>query len=71
MKAIANRERDLMLRVTQRTQASHFKAAAVGLDLSRRAFEELFQVAADHHAHHALVSDLALLNLACVLSPAS
>src|ERR1044071_5184679 len=40
------------------------------LDLSfkRLAFEEILQIATDHHAHHALVSNITARNLARVLS---
>src|SRR6476660_9253954 len=64
-------ESEPVIRISQSAQAPDFKTAAFALRppaITRSAFEEVFQVASDHHSHHALVRDLAALDLARILT---
>ena len=64
-------ESELVDSTFQRAQASHLKTAAIALHrptVARSAFEEVFQIAPDHHSHHALVRDPRCPDLARILT---
>src|SRR5262249_26405135 len=63
-----NAERDRVIRIPQCAQPPHFKTYfARRRSVIRGAFEEIFEVATDHHSDHSLVSNLGSLDLPCIL----
>src|SRR5262249_44114193 len=61
-------KRDGVIWIAKRAQPTHFKTYfARRRSVIPGAFEEIFEVATDHHPDHSLVSNLGPLDLTCIL----